>query len=366
MSSVALAAPTPPSVNLLQHWQQELQQQQQEVQQESDRLANIEEAAQRYRSRLKHNVRLMDLQLDYYEEQLQVANRDLGKLEQDLGKERKSYAPKLKATIARLRFLQRQSVASHGWGWLLGSKDINEFFDRRARLKRVYQADRKHLQELQRTANKIKARKADIQQQKENIAQLRSQILQQQQDIKTQLAIQEDLLNRLKTDQTTLVAVQQQLEADSEGLMELIQDRVSRSPSFIVGGTGQFMRPHNAQITSKFGWRKHPILGGKRLHAGIDFGGSYGSPIFAADSGTVIFAGWYGGYGKTVVIDHGGGVTTLYGHTRKINVKEGQPIKQGANIAEVGSTGLSTGPHLHFELRKGGKPVDPLQYLGNG
>ncbi|NEO26909.1 MAG: peptidoglycan DD-metalloendopeptidase family protein [Kamptonema sp. SIO4C4] len=363
LSPMAIAADTPPSVNLLQQLQQELQQQQTEVQQENNRLADIEEAAQRYRTNLENNINVMDLQLKYYEKQLQQANQDLKQLEQDLAKERKNYAPKLEATRARLRFLQRQSVASQGWQFLLRSEDVNEFFDRRARLKRVYQADRERLQELQRTANQIKARKAEIQEQKQEIAQLRSQVLAQQQDIKNQLALQEDLLNRLKSDRATLATVQQQLEADSEGLMQLIQERVSESESFILGGTGQFVRPHNAKITSKFGWRNHPILGGKRLHAGIDFGGSYGSPIFAADSGTVIFAGWYGGYGKTVIIDHGKGVTTLYGHTSTIQVQEGQPVEQGTTIAAVGSTGLSTGPHLHFELRQQGEPVDPLQFL---
>lgn len=121
--------------------------------------------------------------------------------------------------------------------------------------------------------------------------------------------------------------------------------------------------PVNASITSTFGTRVHPILGYRRFHAGIDFGAASGSPIWAADSGVVIFAGWYGGYGRAVIINHGDGITTLYGHASQVYVAEGQTVEQGQAIAAVGSTGLSTGPHLHFEVRQNGNPVNPAGYL---
>jgi murein DD-endopeptidase MepM/ murein hydrolase activator NlpD len=123
------------------------------------------------------------------------------------------------------------------------------------------------------------------------------------------------------------------------------------------------MFPSDAEITSGFGWRRHPILRQERFHAGIDFGASYGSTIRAAEGGKVIFAGWYGGYGNTVIINHGGGISTLYGHTSKLYVSQGKIVQPGEAIAAVGSTGLSTGPHLHFEVRQDGEPVDPMAYL---
>ncbi len=107
----------------------------------------------------------------------------------------------------------------------------------------------------------------------------------------------------------------------------------------------------------------HPILGYERFHSGIDIGADYGTVIHAADSGTVIFAGWYGGYGNAIIIDHGGGITSLYGHTSELYVSEGQQVQRGQTIAAVGSTGFSTGPHLHFEVRANGEPVDPSAYL---
>ncbi len=128
-------------------------------------------------------------------------------------------------------------------------------------------------------------------------------------------------------------------------------------------GTGHFLRPVPGPITSYFGNRVHPIYGTVRFHAGLDFGSGYGTPIAAAGTGVVIAAGWQGGYGNTVVIDHGGGIATLYGHQSSLAVGVGQTVTAGQTIGYVGSTGASTGAHLHWEVRVNGVPVDPLGYL---
>jgi murein DD-endopeptidase MepM/ murein hydrolase activator NlpD len=103
----------------------------------------------------------------------------------------------------------------------------------------------------------------------------------------------------------------------------------------------------------------HPIRGRVIFHSGIDIGAMYGTAIYATASGKVIYSGWYGGYGNAVVIDHGGGYSSLYGHCSTLYVSNGQTVRQGATIASVGSTGMSTGPHLHFEVRQRGIPIDP-------
>lgn len=105
------------------------------------------------------------------------------------------------------------------------------------------------------------------------------------------------------------------------------------------------------------------MLGTRRLHAGVDFGAGPGTPIVAADNGTVVSAGWTGGYGNAVIIDHGGGVATLYGHQSRLAVRSGARVSRGQVIGYVGSTGMSTGPHLHFELRVNGVPRDPMSRL---
>lgn len=124
-----------------------------------------------------------------------------------------------------------------------------------------------------------------------------------------------------------------------------------------------FIWPVNGAVVSSFGFRIHPIFGTQRFHSGIDINAGTGTPIAASAGGVVITAGWMDGYGNTVIIDHGGGFATLYGHQSQLGVSVGQSVNQGAIIGYVGSTGWSTGPHLHFEIRIGGAPVDPLGYL---
>ena len=129
------------------------------------------------------------------------------------------------------------------------------------------------------------------------------------------------------------------------------------------GGTFTWPCPSSTYITDSFGWRIHPIYGYWKLHTGTDIGGSYGVDVVAAAAGKVIMADWYGGYGNCVMIDHGSGLVTLYGHLSGYNCYYGQEVSRGEVIAFVGSTGNSTGPHLHFEVRVNGDYVDPMGYF---
>ncbi|MGB0560731.1 MAG: murein hydrolase activator EnvC family protein [Spirulinaceae cyanobacterium] len=328
---------------------------------ETIRPTSLTTAAE-YRQSLNQNSQVMDLQLKYYSDQLQTANQRLQELEAALAKERINYAPQVAATVSRLRFLQQQSLSSQGWHVLLNSENLNEFFDRRDRLRQLYEADRQRLETLQVKAIEINRQKAAIEAQQANIQTLTQQIQTQKQDLAAQLALQQRILSQ-GSPPAQREATQNQLNQDSAGLEQLLQQRNLTPEMLAKTGTGRLNPPHVGEITSRFGPRRHPMLGGKRLHTGIDFKGSYGSPVTAADTGVVIFANWYGGYGKTVAIAHGNDLTTLYCHLNAITVVEGQPIEQGEPLGEVGSTGLSTGPHLHFELRQLGKPIDPVPYL---
>jgi murein DD-endopeptidase MepM/ murein hydrolase activator NlpD len=123
---------------------------------------------------------------------------------------------------------------------------------------------------------------------------------------------------------------------------------------------GALSRPVNGAVTSGFGMRRHPILGYARMHSGLDFKASYGMPIYAVTDGTVAFAGRKGGYGNFVQVNHGGGLASGYGHMSRFAVSSGSRVRRGQIIGYVGSTGLSTGPHLHYELYRGGRPVNPM------
>ena len=162
----------------------------------------------------------------------------------------------------------------------------------------------------------------------------------------------------------TLRSQQQQLESDlqaeSDRIGQLARDGGGGAPM----GNGTFIAPVNAPITSPFGYRTDPVTGAQAFHAGLDYGASCGTPIRAAGTGVVISAGFNsGGYGNMTLINHGGGMSTLYGHQSSIIVSAGQNVSQGQVIGYVGSTGKSTGCHLHFEVRVNGNPVDPRGYL---
>jgi len=129
-------------------------------------------------------------------------------------------------------------------------------------------------------------------------------------------------------------------------------------------GPGGLLLPGQGRVGSQMGMRTHPITGQRRMHAGIDIAAPTGTPIRAAQGGTVAFAGVRGGYGNLVVIEHPDGTETRYAHASRLDVRAGERVERGAVVAAVGSTGQSTGPHLHFEVRRGGEPVDPAPLLG--
>ncbi len=130
-----------------------------------------------------------------------------------------------------------------------------------------------------------------------------------------------------------------------------------------VGGTMAWPVPGYTRITSQFGMRTHPITGVYKLHTGVDIGAPMGATFIAANDGLVTYAGWNNAYGNMVIVDHGGGITTLYAHGSEILVQAGETVMQGTPVLKVGSTGYSTGPHAHFEVRINGEYVQPLDYI---
>jgi murein DD-endopeptidase MepM/ murein hydrolase activator NlpD len=176
------------------------------------------------------------------------------------------------------------------------------------------------------------------------------------------LAGQEQALREIAARKNEFVAEIAALQATSDRLAGLLRDRQATQTA-ARAGPGVVARPVDGPITSLFGPRVHPIFGDSRMHTGIDFGVSTGAPIRAADDGVVVIAAPYGGYGNATVIDHGNALATLYGHQSALLVAPGQHVTRGQVIGRAGCTGYCTGPHLHFEVRLYGTPVDPLSYF---
>jgi len=147
---------------------------------------------------------------------------------------------------------------------------------------------------------------------------------------------------------------------DIEAMIRAAQRGDSGTVRYSGHSDGRFMRPVNGRLSSTYGSRIHPITRTRRFHNGIDLAASSGTSIKAAGAGKVIFVGWKNAYGKTVIIDHGSGWSTMYGHCSSFSVSRGQTVSKGQTIARVGSTGWSTGPHLHWTVYKNGSAVNPL------
>lgn len=355
-----------PAVGDLQQWQKKLDHYRVGVTQQRRQIKQLEDAARDRLGGLRQNIEVTSTRISDNEAKLQQAIAQLQGLQTSLATAEKAYQSKQDVTVARLRFLQRRRN-SHSWLTLLQSQSLNEFLDRQYQLRLVYQADQQILLGLKQEADQIQAKKSQVEQQKQQIAYLTQSLQEQKKEFETQAQAQEKLVSRLNSDHNMLEAAEDQLANDSEKIKRLIQQQLAVRSSYqggiVVYGTGQLSWPASGPITSTFGWRLHPVLGSNRFHSGTDFGAEHGAPIRAADRGTVIFAGDYGGYGNTVIVDHGNGLSTLYGHASELYVQPGQVVQRGQQIAAVGSTGLSTGPHLHFEVRQNGEPIDPLALL---
>lgn len=262
---------------------------------------------------------------------------------------------------------------------LLNAQDFNTFLDRVYFEGIVIKGDYRRMAYARAKAKQIAILKYQIEEQKRVIARSIRTINMQQASIQDEIGRNHNMIQKLRTDRATYERSEKDLARQSASIESLITRRIRYSaPSSGGGGSmsggdshvsvsGGFVRPIGGMITSPFGWRVHPIFHSRTFHSGVDIAGPYGSSVHAANSGRVIYAGWYGGYGKVVILDHGlvNGVpiTTLYAHMCSTKVSPGQMVGKGQTVGREGTTGYSTGPHVHFEVRVNGRPTNPLSYI---
>jgi len=200
-----------------------------------------------------------------------------------------------------------------------------------------------------------------------HIAQVEKSLSEELLDLEGDRVLMEDLRSEVESRVANWQARDEELIREDEELADFIANKqavaagVQPNPSNI--STSGYVLPTIGGIGSGFGQRLHPILGYYRMHTGLDMGGNYGDPIYATNNGTVIVAGVQGGYGNAIVVDHGEGLSSLYAHQQSFEVGVGAEVSRGQIIGYVGSTGMSTGPHLHFEMRMFGTPIDPMPFM---
>ncbi len=248
---------------------------------------------------------------------------------------------------------------------ILTSSDINELMDNIYFQNIVTKADKHSLYNVRKNAQYIARIRYEQEMEKRRLANSIKDINSKQIAIQAAIGKNEELIKKLRTDRLTYERTERELAKQSKTLANMINRSTTTSNDMkVVGG---FIKPITGPITSPYGWRVHPIFKSRTFHSGIDIGGPFNSGVQASNSGKVIYAGWYGGYGKVVIIDHGtyngSKITTLYAHLNSWNVNVGQYVSKGQIIGREGSTGYSTGPHLHFEVRVNGQTKNPLNYI---
>ncbi|MDQ3619634.1 MAG: peptidoglycan DD-metalloendopeptidase family protein [Actinomycetota bacterium] len=289
---------------------------------------------------------------------------------------------------ARMETFQDRAVAAYVAGpsapmdGLLSAEDFSDLVERFTYYESALNTDSELIVEIQRLEEITEERRAEVEANKNQIASQKLRLEQDRAKVYTLreqranvLAAREEaisqkrsILSGVRSRQARLERIDAQLEADSNEIQAILSAPTGGSapapPS--IGSPqdgGQLLWPANGPVTSGYGYRVHPIFGTRTLHAGIDIGAAYGSPAWAADAGTVSYVGAMSGYGNVVIVDHGGGLATTYNHLSAFSVSSGESVGRGQQVGAIGCTGYCTGPHLHFEVRVNGSPVDPMPYL---
>ena len=246
---------------------------------------------------------------------------------------------------------------------LFGASDFGEFVTRWHFVTAIVQADGRLMAGYEADMEEHRALQAALQREQAQLEAIGAQTRVRREEIVQQEQAKRAMLTRLQRERAAYEQMVRELEEDSRELEVLILRTQTRGAFQPVVGRrfGGFIWPARGAFTSGFGLRRHPIFGIRRMHTGVDIGAPRGATVQAAADGRVIFAGWFGGYGKIVIIDHGGGISTLYAHLSQILTEDGRGVRQGEIIGRVGSTGYSTGPHVHFEVRVNGRPIDPTR-----
>jgi murein DD-endopeptidase MepM/ murein hydrolase activator NlpD len=347
----------------------DLEEQLQDLQEKAAQQQEITNEAQARVENLSEKLRVLQEEVDAATSEYNDVKGRLDKVQSDiyentelLNKTEKELKVKNKKLAKRVRDIYINGQISYV-DVLFGAKDFSDFLTRMDILKRIIKHDYDLIMKVKADREIVMNTKAKLEKDKADVELLVADAEIKQKNMLDKKQAQQVLLDKAEYDRDVSQQAYEEIMAASEEITRMIQRSQMVGGSYVAGGSGAMIWPLNGPITSEFGWRTHPIFGTQRYHSGLDIGGDYGLPIAAAASGTVIHSGWISGYGYTVIIDHGGGITTLYGHNESLLVGEGESVSQGQTIAMCGSTGNSTGPHCHFEVRENGEPVSPYSYL---
>lgn len=303
-------------------------------------------------------------EISIMEKQIEQTKEDIAIKEEEMKKAEEEYIEYEKLFMVRARAMYENSEIEY-LEILFGADNFADFLSKIEMITQLMEYDQSILKKIEDTKKKIALTKEELEnalaRMEENAQMLEERKVSLNETLLQKQKIMEDAQKNL----SVYKAIYEAAEKEEQALIRQQQAALSYSanPIKYTGGKFEWPVPSSKRITSEYGYRIHPVYKTKKFHSGIDIGASYGVDIVAAADGVVTMATYNGGYGKCIIINHGSGISTLYGHNSSLLVEVGSRVTKGQVIAKAGSTGVSTGPHLHFEVRLNGSTTDPLSYF---
>ncbi|MBQ4409960.1 MAG: peptidoglycan DD-metalloendopeptidase family protein [Firmicutes bacterium] len=345
-------------------WQNQLNnknKQKEQIQEELNQSKKDLEAAEKELNALDQKIYQAGVELNQLTGELNETKAEIVKGLEELEQLKKDIEKQNDDLNARLRSMYKNGDVGM-LSVVFGSSSMSDVLTNMDMVQRIYNADAELLKSIQEQYDLVDAQNRKLEALKVQLEEQQAVIAEKKIALEADEAEARARRNALQADADSLQKQYDAVKKEADSISETIKVLQSQNTQYI-GGAMCWPSQASTRITSPFGWRYLSLLGGRNYHTGVDIGAAGGTNILAANSGKVIKAGWNNSYGYMVMVDHGGGIVTLYAHSSKLLVKTGDVVTRGQAIALIGSTGMSTGNHLHFEVRVNGKYQNPLNYI---
>ncbi len=312
-------------------------------------------------NRLDSEIRNINAEINELSSNIENMNSNIKECENNITQLEDEINLKTELLEKRVRVMYKKGGSLGYVEVLFDAEDLGDFLTRLDMIQKIVDNDVELLSGLEAENNELNMLKAELENEKSQLANALNDVEVKKEEIVVVSRSKEDYMRSLEQNIEELKAQEDRLLADSKRL----EDEIHKTQLEIeyAGGVMAWPSPGYYRVTSPYGMRLHPIYGYSKMHTGVDVGVAMNQNIVASNDGVVQYAGWYGAYGNIVIVDHGGGISTLYAHNTSVLVSKGQNVSKGQVISKSGTTGLSTGPHLHFEVRINGVHTNPMEYI---
>lgn len=346
-----------------------------DTKQKAEELQKKKEAAESEQQSLAAQLESIVAEMEDTKNQISQKEEELGQKEEELFEAQAQENDQYESMKKRIKYMYENGNTKFV-DILCQSKDISEFLNNAEYISTISSYDREQLVAYQQIREKVQEQQAALEEEYAKLEDLQNDLIAKQSNVESLKASKESEISSIsgELEQTNQKLAELQAAAEEAARKQKEKEAAAAAKKnnnsgsaggSVVSGNGMFTHPcpGYSRISSTFGYRDAPLAGASTNHKGVDFAAATGTPIYAAAAGTVTSAGYSGKAGNLIIINHGNGLLTYYMHCNTIFVSAGQKVSKGQNIGQVGTTGNSTGPHLHFQVMSNGTPVNPMNYL---